>query len=104
MTSLVPQGSVPGPCLFLFYVNDIPGNIASTIRLFVDDTLIYQPPGIETYTISLGFLLKMFNLNKFSPPPPEDGYAVLKPKSNAAVLQEDLDKLRKWRSIPKNIT
>ena len=37
----VPQGSVVGPCLFLFYINDISNKIKSTIRLFADDTMIY---------------------------------------------------------------
>jgi len=42
LTSGVPQGSVLGPLLFLAYVNDISRNIESTIRLFVDDCVIYR--------------------------------------------------------------
>jgi len=42
VTSGVPQGSVLGPLLFLAYVNDIWRNMESTIRLFVDDCVIYR--------------------------------------------------------------
>ena len=37
----VPQGSVLGPSLFLFYINDMPENINSTARLFAYDTIAY---------------------------------------------------------------
>ena len=40
VTSGVPQGSVLGPLLFLAY--DIWRNMASTVRLFADDCIIYR--------------------------------------------------------------
>jgi hypothetical protein len=42
VTSGVPEGSELGPLLFLVYVNNIWRNIDSTIRLFVDDCIIYR--------------------------------------------------------------
>ena len=37
----VPQDSILEPSLFLYYINDIPAGLTSTIRLFADDTISY---------------------------------------------------------------
>ena len=38
----VPQGSVIGPLLFLLYVNELPGVVESSMKMFADDTKLYR--------------------------------------------------------------
>ena len=42
MTSGIPQESDLGPILFLICINDLPGALGCSIKLFADDEKLYQ--------------------------------------------------------------
>ena len=42
ITSVIPQGSILGPILFVLCINDLHDNIVSNVYMFADDTIAFK--------------------------------------------------------------
>ena len=58
----VPQGTVVAPLLFLCYINDLPENVSSKVRLYADDVLIYNTIHSKEYCLMVQEYLNSLQL------------------------------------------
>ena len=53
VTSSIPQRSVPGPMLFVCYINDMPDVVDSPIHMFADGTKIFRQMTAQSAQVAL---------------------------------------------------
>ena len=56
----VPQNSIVGPLLFLFYINDLPDNLSANATLFADNTLLFS----VVHDVTISFCDLNYDLNR----------------------------------------
>ena len=64
VTSGVPQGSVLGPILFIYYINDMPDEILCKLKMFADDAKTFRPMASLEDSITLQKCI--YDLNQWS--------------------------------------
>ena len=64
VTSGVPQGSVLGPTLFVYYINDMPNVCKALLNIFADDTKTFSE--ISSYQDHLKLQDSLYALNQWS--------------------------------------
>ena len=84
----VPQGSILGPLLFLLDVSDMPQAVASTPRLFADDTRLLlhasNPTSLlSTLNLEISLLLECCNSNKVTINPQKCHLIIIPSKKNS---------------------